>query len=64
MLITYIGHATLLLEIGGVRVITDPNYEQSLGARRIRDCQRMYLDEEAASKLVAKYFGPNYGNRS
>ena len=31
MLITYIGHATLLLEIGGVRVITDPNYEQSLG---------------------------------
>lgn len=31
MLITYIGHATLLLEIGGVRIITDPNYEQSLG---------------------------------
>lgn len=31
MLITYIGHATLLLEIGGVRVLTDPNYEQTLG---------------------------------
>ena len=31
MLITYIGHATLLLELGAVRVITDPNYEQSLG---------------------------------
>lgn len=31
MLITYIGHATLLLEIGDVRVITDPNYEQRLG---------------------------------
>jgi L-ascorbate metabolism protein UlaG (beta-lactamase superfamily) len=31
VLITYIGHATLLLEIGGVRVITDPNYEQNLG---------------------------------
>jgi len=31
VLITYIGHATLLLEIGGVRLITDPNYERSLG---------------------------------
>ncbi|MDQ2668386.1 MAG: MBL fold metallo-hydrolase [Gemmatimonadota bacterium] len=31
MLITYIGHATLLLEIGGARVITDPNYESTLG---------------------------------
>lgn len=31
MLITYIGHATLLLEIGGARLITDPNYEQTLG---------------------------------
>ena len=31
MLISYIGHATLLLEIGGTRLITDPNYEQTLG---------------------------------
>lgn len=31
MLITYIGHATLLLEIGDVCIITDPNYENSLG---------------------------------
>ena len=31
MLITYIGHATLLLEIGDVCVITDPNYEKTLG---------------------------------
>ena len=31
MLITYIGHATLLLEIGGVRILTDPNYETTLG---------------------------------
>jgi L-ascorbate metabolism protein UlaG (beta-lactamase superfamily) len=31
VLITYIGHATLLLEIGGIRVITDPNYEETLG---------------------------------
>lgn len=31
MQITYIGHATLLLEVGGVRVLTDPNFESSLG---------------------------------
>ena len=40
------------------------HYEQSLGARRIRDSQRMYLDEEAASNLVAKYFGAKHGNHS
>ena len=31
MEITYIGHATLLLEIAGVRVLTDPNFESKLG---------------------------------
>lgn len=31
MLITYIGHATLLIEIGGARVLTDPNFENTLG---------------------------------
>ncbi|MDQ6633285.1 MAG: MBL fold metallo-hydrolase [Gemmatimonadota bacterium] len=31
MQITYIGHATLLLEIAGVRVLTDPNFELKLG---------------------------------
>lgn len=31
MKITYIGHATLLLEIDGVRVLTDPNFELTLG---------------------------------
>lgn len=31
MRITYIGHATLLIEIGGVRLLTDPNFEDSLG---------------------------------
>jgi L-ascorbate metabolism protein UlaG (beta-lactamase superfamily) len=30
MRITYIGHATLLLEIGGARILTDPNFEDSL----------------------------------
>ncbi len=29
--ITYIGHATLLLEIAGVRLLTDPNFESALG---------------------------------
>jgi L-ascorbate metabolism protein UlaG (beta-lactamase superfamily) len=29
--ITYIGHATLLLEIGDTRILTDPNFETSLG---------------------------------
>jgi len=29
--ITYIGHATLLLEIGDVRVLTDPNFDLHLG---------------------------------
>ena len=31
MRITYIGHATLLIEIGGARLLTDPNCESSLG---------------------------------
>ena len=31
MRITYIGHATLLIEIGGARILTDPNYETTLG---------------------------------
>lgn len=31
MRITYIGHATLLIEIGGARILTDPNFESSLG---------------------------------
>ena len=31
MQITYIGHATLLIEIGNTRLITDPNFETALG---------------------------------
>ena len=31
MQITYIGHATLLLEIAGARILTDPNFETALG---------------------------------
>jgi len=31
MQITYIGHATLLLELGGVRILTDPNFDRHLG---------------------------------
>jgi L-ascorbate metabolism protein UlaG (beta-lactamase superfamily) len=29
--ITYIGHATLLLQFGGVHVLTDPNFDEKLG---------------------------------
>ena len=31
MRLTYIGHATLLMEFGGVRILTDPNFEPKLG---------------------------------
>jgi L-ascorbate metabolism protein UlaG (beta-lactamase superfamily) len=31
MKITYIGHATLLLEIGGITILTDPNFDPKLG---------------------------------
>ena len=30
MRVTYIGHATLLLEIAGVRILTDPNFDPRL----------------------------------
>lgn len=29
--VTYIGHATLLIEIGGKRILTDPNFDLALG---------------------------------
>lgn len=29
--ITYVGHATLLVEINGARILTDPNFEPNLG---------------------------------
>lgn len=31
MKVTYVGHATLLLELGGVTILTDPNFERTLG---------------------------------
>jgi len=31
MKVTYIGHATLLLEIGGATILTDPNFDSKLG---------------------------------
>ena len=31
MKITYIGHATLLLELGGAAILTDPNFDSKLG---------------------------------
>jgi L-ascorbate metabolism protein UlaG (beta-lactamase superfamily) len=29
--VTYIGHATLLIEVGGKRLLTDPNFDSALG---------------------------------
>src|SRR3954463_4947245 len=29
--VTYIGHATLLINIGGKRLLTDPNFDTALG---------------------------------
>lgn len=31
MRVTYIGHATLLIEIGGLKLLTDPNFDPKLG---------------------------------
>jgi L-ascorbate metabolism protein UlaG (beta-lactamase superfamily) len=31
MRVTYIGHATLLIEIGSKRILTDPNFDEALG---------------------------------
>ena len=31
MRVTYIGHATLLIEIGQQRLLTDPNFDDTLG---------------------------------
>ena len=31
MRITYVGHATLLIQLGGVTVLTDPNFDDALG---------------------------------
>ncbi len=31
MRVTYVGHATLLLELGGATVLTDPNFDAALG---------------------------------
>ena len=31
MRVTYIGHATLLIDIGSQRLLTDPNFDTALG---------------------------------
>lgn len=31
MKVTYVGHATVLVEVGGVRFLTDPNFDRKLG---------------------------------
>ena len=36
--VTYIGHATLLLEVGGKRILTDPNFDPALAGFLRRVC--------------------------
>ncbi len=36
--VTYVGHATLLLELGGARILTDPNFDARLGGVLPRVC--------------------------
>jgi L-ascorbate metabolism protein UlaG (beta-lactamase superfamily) len=36
--VTYVGHATLLLELGNTRVLTDPNFDPKLGGVLPRVC--------------------------
>jgi L-ascorbate metabolism protein UlaG (beta-lactamase superfamily) len=38
MRVTYIGHATLLIEIGGKRILTDPNFDPALARFLRRVC--------------------------
>jgi L-ascorbate metabolism protein UlaG (beta-lactamase superfamily) len=50
--ITYVGHATLLIELAGVRVLTDPNFDDALGGVLPRVCAPG-LAIEALPKLDA-----------
>ncbi len=50
---TYIGHATLLLEIGGKRILTDPNFDPALAGFLRRVCPPgVLLDELPALDAV------------
>jgi len=49
MRITYIGHATLLIELAGTRVLTDPNFDPKLG----RFLRRVAAPGIALDKLPA-----------
>lgn len=52
MRITYIGHATLLIEIGGRRILTDPNFDPHLG-RFLRRVTAPGIAPEALPQLDA-----------
>lgn len=52
MRITYIGHATLLLEVGGLRLLTDPNFDPGLG-RVLARVSKPGIALEALPKLDA-----------
>ncbi|MGI8508784.1 MAG: MBL fold metallo-hydrolase [Gemmatimonadaceae bacterium] len=50
MRVTYIGHATLLIEIGGKTILTDPNFDAALGKFLAR-VSRPGIELEALPKL-------------
>lgn len=50
MRITYIGHATLLIEIGGKTILTDPNFDPALG-RFLARVSRPGIELEALPRL-------------
>lgn len=50
MRVTYIGHATLLIEIGGKTILTDPNFDPALGKFLAR-VSRPGIEIEALPKL-------------
>jgi L-ascorbate metabolism protein UlaG (beta-lactamase superfamily) len=52
MRITYIGHATLLIEVAGVRILTDPNFDEALG-RFLPRVSRPGVPIDALGKLDA-----------
>ncbi len=52
MRVTYIGHATLLVEVGGQKILTDPNFEPALG-RFLARVSKPGIELDALPKIDA-----------
>jgi len=52
--VTYIGHATLLIEIGEKRLLTDPNFDPALGKflPRIVASERIGAGKQSYERLI------------